>query len=28
VALTVLALGWAVVRSRPRRTRPGDAGPR
>jgi apolipoprotein N-acyltransferase len=28
VALTVLALGWAVVRSRPRRARPGDAGPR
>jgi apolipoprotein N-acyltransferase len=28
VALTVLALGWAVVRSRPRRTRPGDASPR
>ena len=27
VVLTVLALGWAVVRSRPRRARPGDAGP-
>ncbi|HYB19183.1 MAG TPA: apolipoprotein N-acyltransferase [Streptosporangiaceae bacterium] len=28
VALTVLALGWAVVRSRPRRTRSGGAGAR
>jgi apolipoprotein N-acyltransferase len=27
VALTVLALAWAVVRSRPRRTRPGGADP-
>ncbi len=28
VVLTVLALGWAVVRSRPRRTRSGGAGAR
>jgi apolipoprotein N-acyltransferase len=28
VALTGLALGWTVVRSRPRRTRPGGTGPR
>jgi apolipoprotein N-acyltransferase len=27
VMLTVLALGWAVVRSRPRRTRPEADGP-